>query len=117
MGKTVDFDIDDEGVELAVTVAQLEVDDIRRMVREDAGDRGERSGLVADDGGQLRDGGVGFGAPRQIEPFAAVAAGVLERRAVDGVDFDAGARKTDTDDAITGNRTAALAKAGTPRRG
>ena len=76
------------------------------MVGKDRGQRREAAGLIMHDREHPRDGAFGFVAPVQVEPFTF--AGLGQICAIDAVNFDAGAGTPHTDDAVAGDRVAAV---------
>src|SRR4051812_8447259 len=65
--EVVHFDVQMEGLEAAVTVDQLKVDDVRVLCPEDARHGAESAGDVAEDDREARRAAVRAFAPRKIE--------------------------------------------------
>src|SRR5215210_4651397 len=105
MAEVVDLDVDIEGVEAAVAVDQLQIDDVGVLGAEDPRHRPERSGDVAQDHRDPRRAAVRAFAPGEVEPVGVDPAG--ERVAADYVDLDLLVLAAKPDDAVAGDRVAA----------
>src|ERR1700712_1560542 len=104
----VHLDIEVEGVERAIARGLVHADDIGAMAAQDAGDDGERAGLVLDDDRKAGGAAVRLIAPGEIDPVGVDAVG--KPLAADHVDLDPLALAPEADDAVAGNRVAAFGK-------
>ena len=84
--EVVHFDVEMEGVEIAVAVDQLKVDDVGVLGAEDPRHRAERPGNVAQDHDEARGAAVRALAPGEVEPVGIDPA--RQRIAADDVDLD-----------------------------
>ena len=103
--EVVDLDVEVEGLEAAVAVDQLQVDDVGVLGAEDARHRAERAGNVAKDHRQPRRAAVRAFAPGEVEPVGVDPA--RQRVAADDVDLDLLVLAPEADDAVAGDRMAA----------
>ena len=103
--EVVDLDVEVEGLEAAVAVDQLQVDDVGALGAEDARHRAERAGDVVEDDRDPRRAAVRAFAPGEVEPVGVDPAG--ERVAADDVDLDLLVLAAKADDAVAGDRVAA----------
>src|SRR5438309_6721290 len=102
----VDLDVEVEGLEAAVAVHQLKVDDVGVLGAENPGHGAERARNVAEDHGQARSAAVRAFAPREVKPVGVDAAG--QGVAADDMDFDLLVLAPEADDAVAGDRMTAL---------
>ena len=105
MRQIVHFDIDVEGVEAAVAVDQLQIDDVGVLRPQDARHGAERARNVAQDHRDARRAAVRAFAPGQVEPVGVDPAG--QRVAADDMDLDLLVLAAQADDAVAGDRVAA----------
>ena len=108
VGQVVHLDVEVEGLEAAVAVDQLQVDDVGVLGAEDAGHRPQRARDVAQDDAQPRRAAVRAFAPGKVEPVGIDPAG--QRVAADDVDLDLLVLAAQADDPVARDRVAALAR-------
>ena len=104
--EVVDLDVEVEGLEASVAVDQLQVDDVGVLGAENPGHGAERTGDIAEDHREARGAAVRALAPREVEPVGVDSAG--QRVAADDVHLDLLVLAAQADDAVAGNRVAAL---------
>src|SRR6476619_3667653 len=105
VSEVVHLDVEMEGVEIAVAVDELKIDDVGVLLPKDARHGSQRSGNVAQDHAQPGGAAVRALAPGEVEPVGVDPAG--ERVAADHVNLDLLVLAPEADDAVAGNRMAA----------
>src|SRR6476620_1731385 len=100
------LDVEMEGLEAAVAVDELEVDDVGVLLPKDSRHGAERARNVAEDHCEPRGAAVRAFAPGEVEPVGVDSAG--EGVAADDVDVDVLVLAAKPDDPVAGDWVAAL---------
>ena len=104
--QVVHFDVEVKGLEAAVAVDQLQIDDVGVLAAEDPRHDAERAGDVLQDHADPRRAAVRALAPRQVEPVGIDPA--RQRVAADHVDLDLLVLAAQPDDPVARDRVAAI---------